>query len=107
MFELRMLSDCLDNGELSRTVPAWMRRVRRIQDRDGAEQEIYITGIPMLFVYGAPSSHRLMPWKTVLRSDRAGRHPGPAVLDEPDLRLLGSRVFSTSPTERTCDVDYG
>jgi hypothetical protein len=106
MFELRMLRDCLDNGELSRTVPAPMRR--GIEYRAGLElSRRYTTGVPVLFVYGAPSSHRLMPWRTVLRSDRAGRHPGPAIPDEPDLRLLGSRVFSTSPTERTCDVDYG
>jgi hypothetical protein len=43
----------------------------------------------------------------VARSDRAGRHPGPAVSDEADLESLEGKVDETSKPERISDVDYG
>jgi small subunit ribosomal protein S15 len=44
-------------------------------------------------VYGAPSSAGDCLAGRVARSDRAGRHPGPAVSDDPDPKPLKGRVL--------------
>jgi hypothetical protein len=73
----------------------------------GKRGGFHFSGIAVPFVYGAPTSRRVLARVTLsVRPDRAGRHPGPAALQ--NLGSLPPR--GTQPllnSERTSDVDYG